>query len=58
MAHHDNRTSQMGAWVVIKAGWYYQVAEKAVILLEWRPFAWKSSHNGHEIHETVIKVTP
>ncbi|MFZ2996566.1 MAG: hypothetical protein WA070_10380 [Sphingobium sp.] len=23
MAHHDNRTPQMGAWVMINAGWYY-----------------------------------
>ncbi|WP_218147060.1 hypothetical protein, partial [Sphingobium sp. AP50] len=22
VAHHDNRTPQMGMWVVINAGWY------------------------------------
>ena len=53
MAHHDNRASQMGAWVVINACWYYSSTS-----LTNREFATSVSlQRFHNIPEN-LKIPP
>jgi hypothetical protein len=46
MAHHDNRTPQMGAWVVINADWYELSGGSGSV--------WYCAING----DPVVQATP